>query len=92
MIPIGAYDPRWFMRIVHVDPEEAVQIYQDVAGSQGGGRPLPLMLGIHWGTFRLTWEPVDEPPARTIARWREIGLAEGRLWIASFGETRSVAK
>jgi len=91
MIPIGAYDPRWFMHVVHVDPEEAVQIYQDLA-SPHVGAPLPLMLGIHWGTFRLTDEPMDEPPTRTRARWREVGLDESRLWIARFGETRRVTR
>lgn len=90
MIPVGAYAPRWFMGIVHVDPEEAVQIYQDVVSAHAG-KPLPLMLGLHWGTFRLTDEPMDEPPRRTAARWRAVGLAEDRLWIARFGETRSVA-
>jgi N-acyl-phosphatidylethanolamine-hydrolysing phospholipase D len=89
MIPIGAYDPRWFMKIVHVDPDEAVQIYRDVSASHTG-KPLPLMLGIHWGTFRLTDEPMEEPPQRTAARWRMLGLDESRLWIARFGETRSV--
>jgi N-acyl-phosphatidylethanolamine-hydrolysing phospholipase D len=88
MIPIGAYDPRWFMHNVHVDPEEAVQIYQDLIAAHAG-EPLPLMLAIHWGTFRLTDEPMDEPPRRTLARWRATGLAEERLWIARFGETRS---
>jgi N-acyl-phosphatidylethanolamine-hydrolysing phospholipase D len=87
MIPIGAYDPRWFMGIVHVDPEEAVQIYQDLVAPHAG-TPLPLMLGIHWGTFRLTDEPMDEPPRRALARWREVGLDVERLWIARFGETR----
>jgi N-acyl-phosphatidylethanolamine-hydrolysing phospholipase D len=48
------------------------------------------MLGIHWGTFRLTLEPMDEPPRRTVARWRELGLDHDRLWIAGFGETRRV--
>ena len=87
MMPVGAYDPRWFMHVVHVDPEEAVQAFTDVvAGSMNGG--VPLMLGIHWGTFRLTSEAMDEPPRRTTARWREAGLALDRLWIASFGETR----
>ena len=91
MIPIGAYDPRWFMHVVHVDPEEAVQIYQDLVASHPG-EPLPLMLGIHWGTFRLTEEPMDEPPRRTAARWGAVGLDEDRLWIASFGETRLMAR
>ena len=87
MIPIGAYDPRWFMHVVHVAPEEAVQIYQDLV-SPHAGSPLPLMLGIHWGTFRLTDEAMDEPPKRTFERWRAVGLDDDRLWIARFGETR----
>jgi N-acyl-phosphatidylethanolamine-hydrolysing phospholipase D len=90
MIPIGAYDPRWFMHRVHVDPEEAVHIYQDLVAPHAG-KPLPLMLAIHWGTFRLTDEPMDEPPRRTVLRWRALGLEEDRLWIASFGETRLLA-
>jgi N-acyl-phosphatidylethanolamine-hydrolysing phospholipase D len=72
-----------------VDPEEAVRIYQDLVAPHPD-RPLPLMLGIHWGTFRLTDEAMDEPPRRTVARWRELGLDDGRLWIARFGETRRV--
>jgi N-acyl-phosphatidylethanolamine-hydrolysing phospholipase D len=87
MIPIGAYDPRWFMHVVHVDPEESVQIYQDLTAPHAG-KPLPLMLAIHWGTFRLTDEPMDEPPRRAVARWRAVGLNPDRLWIARFGETR----
>ena len=91
MIPIGAYDPRWFMHIVHVDPEEAVRIYQDIAAPHPNAA-CPLMLGIHWGTFRLTDEPMDEPPRRTLARWREAGLSDEWLWVAKFGETRSFAR
>ena len=89
MIPIGAYDPRWFMHVVHVAPEEAVQIYQDLVAPHPG-KPVPLMLAIHWGTFRLTDEAMDEPPRRTTDRWRAVGLADERLWIARFGETRPV--
>jgi N-acyl-phosphatidylethanolamine-hydrolysing phospholipase D len=89
MIPIGAYEPRWFMERVHVNPEEAVRIYQDLSPPHPGVRP-PLMLGIHWGTFRLTDEPMEEPPRRTIACWRERGLDDDRLWIARFGETRRI--
>jgi N-acyl-phosphatidylethanolamine-hydrolysing phospholipase D len=87
MIPIGAYDPRWFMKIVHVDPNEAVQIYQDLVAAHRE-KPLPLMLGVHWGCFRLTDEPMDEPPRRTIERWRSVGLGQERLWIARVGESR----
>lgn len=87
MMPIGAYDPRWFMHVVHVDPEEAVRAVQDiVAGS--GAAPVPLTLAIHWGTFRLTSEAMDEPPRRAVARWTEAGLDPKRLWVAAFGETR----
>jgi N-acyl-phosphatidylethanolamine-hydrolysing phospholipase D len=91
MIPIGAYDPRWFMRVVHADPEEAVQIYEDVVAHHPGA-PLPVMLCIHWGTFRLTDEPMDEPPRRALARWRAAGLDGERLWIARVGETRSLGR
>jgi N-acyl-phosphatidylethanolamine-hydrolysing phospholipase D len=90
MIPIGAYDPRWFMHVVHVDPDEAVQIYEDLVKPHAGS-PRPLMLGIHWGTFRLTDEPMDEPPRRTAERWRAVGLDEACLWIARCGETRAFA-
>lgn len=89
MIPIGAYDPRWFMQVVHLDPDEAVRVYQDLVATHPGA-PLPLMLGIHWGTFRLTTEAMDEPPRRTAEQWRAVGFDPDRLWIAKFGETRRV--
>jgi N-acyl-phosphatidylethanolamine-hydrolysing phospholipase D len=89
LIPIGAYEPRWFMERVHVNPEEAVRIYQDVTVAHPAAS-APLMLGIHWGTFRLTDEPMDEPPRRTVERWRDRGLGQDRLWIARFGETRPI--
>ncbi|MEP6621816.1 MAG: MBL fold metallo-hydrolase [bacterium] len=88
MMPIGAYDPRWFMHIVHMDPEEAVQAYLDLVAANEP-QHLPVMLGIHWGTFRLTDEPMDEPPRRAAACWQQHGMAEDNLWIASFGETRA---
>ncbi|MEX2049135.1 MAG: MBL fold metallo-hydrolase [Gemmatimonadota bacterium] len=89
MVPIGAYEPRWFMKAVHVDPDEAVRIYQDVASAHPHST-LPLMLAIHWGTFRLTTEPLDEPPRRVTERWSTVGLDDSRLWIARLGETRAV--
>ena len=88
MMPIGAYDPRWFMHAMHLDPEEAVQAYVDLTSS--GSNPPPPMLAMHWGTFRLTDEPMDEPPRRAAIAWREKTLDESRLWIAKFGETRRI--
>ena len=54
LIPIGAYAPRWFMRAAHADPNEAVQILEDLEATRA--------IGIHWGVFQLTNEPRDEPP------------------------------
>jgi len=90
LVPIGAYEPRWFMQMVHVNPEEALRIYQDIVAAHPN-TPAPLMLAIHWGTFRLTTEPMDEPPRRIAELWSEAGLPAARLWVARFGETRVVA-
>lgn len=54
LIPIGTYVPQKFMQPVHINPEEAVQIHQDVKSR--------FSLGMHWNTFRLSDEPVDRPP------------------------------
>ena len=78
------------MHVVHADPEEAVQIYQDLTSAHDD-EPPPVMLAIHWGTFRLTDEPMNEPPGRLAAQWRKTGLSPDTLWIARFGETRRVS-
>lgn len=83
LLPIGAYEPRWFMRPVHMDPEEAVRAFLDAGGSNCGA-----LLPIHWGTFKLTDEPMDEPPRRVRAAWESIGLPPERLWLLRHGETR----
>ena len=63
LVPIGAYDPRWFMHVVHMDAEEAVRAFEELCSAHPAA-PLPLMLGLHWGTFRLTAEPMDGGGAR----------------------------
>ena len=115
MIPIGAYEPRWFMAPVHMNPEEAVATYDAVvAGSGGAGdgpstiekrpggappagnlpppRHPPVMLPIHWGTFKLTDEPLDQPPARTRAAWSTAGHEADTLWMLRHGETRRMQR
>ncbi|MBI2074184.1 MAG: MBL fold metallo-hydrolase, partial [Gemmatimonadetes bacterium] len=86
LLPIGAYEPAWIMRPVHMNPEEAVQAYRDLAGADGMGG---VMMAVHWGTFKLTDEPMDEPPARVRAAWEAAGLAAERLWVPVHGETRA---
>lgn len=83
LLPIGAYEPRWFMQPSHMNPEEAVQAYRELGG-QG------IFCGMHWGTFRLTDEDPLEPPARTRSAWVAAGLPPERLWIPSHGETRVI--
>lgn len=79
LLPIGAYDPAWFMERQHMNPEQAVQAWLDL-----GARTFVAM---HWGTFKLTDEPLDEPPQRLRADWMRRGLPEDALRILAVGET-----
>ena len=83
LLPIGAYDPPWFMERQHLNPEQAVQAYADL-----GAR---LFVAMHWGTFKLTDEPLDEPPRRLRAEWQRRGLPPSRLCIPAIGETLDLA-
>lgn len=85
LMPIGAYDPRWFMRPAHLDPEEAVRAYAGIASRQPG-RPL-CMVAMHWGTFKLTEEPLREPPERLRRAWRDAALPDPLLHVPQHGET-----
>lgn len=82
LIPIGAYDPRWFMRAMHVNPEEAVQIHQDVRSRRS--------IGMHWGTFVLTMEDPAEPPQRLAAAVRSAGLPPDSFTVMQHGETQLI--
>jgi len=89
LLPIGAYEPRWFMSSVHMNPEEAVRAFQDL-GSNGSGARRPVMVPMHWGTFKLTDEAMDEPPARVRRAWRDAGLPAEQLWLLAHGESRAL--
>ena len=84
MMPIGAYAPRWFMKPVHTDPDEAIQAHRDV----GGG----AMATMHWGTYVLTAEPFLEPLTRIRTAWDKAGLPRELLWDLALGESRVLAK
>ncbi|MDX2603705.1 MBL fold metallo-hydrolase [Streptomyces caniscabiei] len=80
LLPIGAYDPRWWLRDVHCDPEEAVRAFLDL-----GARHMAPM---HWATFVLSAEPVLEPLRRVRAAWRAAGLPREDLWDLPVGGSR----
>jgi len=80
MLPIGAYEPRWFMSPQHMDPDESV-----AAARMLGAKNFVAM---HWGTFKLTDEPIGAPPDRARSAWAREGGQEENLWILDPGETR----
>ena len=82
LLPIGAYDPAWFMEKQHMNPEQAVQAFEDL-----GARAFFAM---HWGTFKLTDEPLTEPPERLRAEWSRRNLPLDRCRILAIGESTSV--
>ena len=91
LMPIGAYEPRWFMAPVHLSPDEAVAAYQDIRSVAPAGHRT-VMAGMHWGTFKLTDEAMDEPPRRVASEWMRRGLPADELWVPAHGETREIGK
>ncbi len=80
LLPIGAYEPRWFMRSQHMNPAEAVQAHRDLGARHS--------VGMHFGTVQLTDEPIDEP-LHALARARsDAGVSETAFTTLDFGETR----
>jgi len=79
LLPIGAYEPRWFMRYLHMNPEEAVAAFRALNAR--------AMVPIHWGTFKLTDEAMDEPPARARRAWERADLPPQGYRQLAHGET-----
>ncbi|MEE8526113.1 MAG: MBL fold metallo-hydrolase [Thermoanaerobaculia bacterium] len=79
MLPIGAYEPAWFMEYNHLNPEQAGQAFLDL-----GARHL---LPMHWGCFQLTDEALAEPPERLRQWWSANAPPNGRLRQLAVGET-----
>lgn len=82
LIPIGAYEPRWFMKSAHVNPEEALLIHGEVKSRYS--------VGIHWGAFQLTAEPIDEPPRRLAVAREPLQVPASEFGVMRIGETIAV--
>ncbi len=82
LLPIGAYDPEWFMRSQHMNPEDAVNAFVALRAE--------LLCAMHWGTFKLTDEPLDEPPRLLEEHRARAGIPPERVWVAAIGETRAL--
>jgi L-ascorbate metabolism protein UlaG (beta-lactamase superfamily) len=80
MLGIGAYEPRWFMRPIHMNPAEAVRAHQDLRSRQS--------IGMHFGTFQLTAEAIDQPQADLKRALSESGIPESEFVTLHEGETR----
>jgi len=79
-LPIGAYEPVAMMKDSHLNPEEAVQAALDLDARAA--------LGMHFGTFDLSDEPLEEPPRRFHAAAAESPLGADGAWVLRIGETR----
>lgn len=79
LLPIGAYEPRWFMKDVHMNPAEAVQAHRDLES--------PRSIAMHFGTFQLTTEGIDEPLHALDAALDAQGVPRGAFRALEFGES-----
>ena len=80
LMPIGAYEPRWFMRDVHVNPAEAVQAHKDLR--------TELSIGMHYNTFQLTYEAIDQPVKDLQAALSGAGIPPAAFITLAPGEAR----
>ena len=79
LLPIGAYEPRWFMRAVHMNPAEAVQAHLDLGALES--------IGMHFGTFQLTTEGIDEPLRGLEDACRSRNIPVSVFRTLGFGES-----
>lgn len=80
MIPIGAYEPRWFMQDAHMNPQEAVQVHQDLESRAS--------LGIHWGLWQLTDEKREQPPKDLAEALESASINKNKFITINPGETQ----
>jgi L-ascorbate metabolism protein UlaG (beta-lactamase superfamily) len=79
LLPIGAYEPRWFMGVVHMNPADAVMAFQELGAKRA--------IGMHFGTFQLTAEAIDAPVHDLAAARAAAGLADEAFMALDVGES-----
>lgn len=84
LIAVGSYEPRWFMKEQHVNPAEAVQIHKDLKAKRS--------VGVHWGTFNLTDESLDQPPEDLTKARQAANISEDEFLLMAIGQTRRIEK
>jgi L-ascorbate metabolism protein UlaG (beta-lactamase superfamily) len=80
LLPIGAYEPRWFMRDQHMDPDDAVRAHLDLQAK--------VSIGTHFGCFQLTDEGFDDPVIELEAQLKRHNVAAESFQVLETGETR----
>jgi L-ascorbate metabolism protein UlaG (beta-lactamase superfamily) len=84
LIPIGAYEPRWFMQDIHMNPAEAVRAHLDLEARRS--------IAMHFGTFQLTPEGIDEPVRDLAKAMSESGVAREQFRAIEVGESVKLGK
>lgn len=82
LIPIGAYEPRWFMKDAHLNPRDALQAYKDLESNK--------MIGIHFGTFKLTDEGYNDPIETLYKEIKSLEIDSSEIIIPTFGKPYSI--
>lgn len=79
LLPIGAYEPEWFMQASHMTPEEAIQAYLDMNATH--------FIPTHYGAYRLADDTAEDALLRLNKEWERLDLDKAKLHILALGET-----
>jgi L-ascorbate metabolism protein UlaG (beta-lactamase superfamily) len=78
-MPIGAYEPEWFMRVSHINPEDAIKAFIELKGR--------MFIPMHYGAYRLADDTGPEALERLLKEWRRIKLDQEQLVVLKIGES-----
>jgi L-ascorbate metabolism protein UlaG (beta-lactamase superfamily) len=79
LMPIGAYEPEWFMKISHINPEESIKAFLELKGK--------TFIPMHYGAYRLADDTGPEALERLMNEWKRLELDPGQLAVLKIGET-----